>query len=177
MGLKFADGKTQLLAAASDGYHFNTTLTNSMAFQTVLTNLQHLDNLAKVACDIDVYQDQPPSVTVITPNSEITARPDVDKVKVEFEARDDFGLSSAELVVNVKGETNTTSTVIPIPLGKDEGAKFIRKQVDLDLAQFKLKQDQELSYFVRVTDTKQNPGLSSPGESQQPDKEWSATAG
>ena len=169
MGLKFSDGKTQLLTASSDGYRFNTTLTNSIAFQAVLTNLRHLDSLAKVACDIDVYQDQPPSVTVITPNSEITARPD-DKVKIEFEARDDFGLSSAELVVNVKGETNTTTTVIPIPLGKEEGAKVVRKQVDLDLAQFKLKQDQELSYFVRVTDTKQNPGLSSPGESQQSDK-------
>jgi hypothetical protein len=170
MTLKFSDGKTQVLTASSDGYHFNATLSNSIGFQAVLTNLQRLDNLSKPACDIEVYPDQPPSVAVISPNSEITARPD-DKVKVEFEARDDFGLSSAELVVNVKGETNTETKTFPIPLGKDAGARFVRKQVDLDLAQFKLKQDQELSYFVRVTDTKQNPGLSSPGQPPSSEKE------
>ena len=32
----------------------------------------------------------------------------------------------------------------------------MRKQVELDPAQFNLQQGQELSYSVRVTDTKQN---------------------
>ena len=37
-----------------------------------------------------------------------------------------------------------------------------RKQVDLDLAQFNLKQDQELNYSVRVTDTKNDSSFSTP---------------
>ena len=82
-------------------------------------------------------------------------------MKIDFEARDDFGVAKAELVVTVKGETNSTSVTMPIPLNKNEaGAKLVRKQVELDLAKFNLKQDQELSYTIRVTDTKENPSIS-----------------
>ncbi len=167
MELKFANGKTTPITESPDhSYHFNTDLTNTIAFTPVFTNLQHLDNEAKPTCQVVVYPDQPPVVSVLSPKNEITARPD-DKVKIDFEARDDFGLTKAELVVTVKGETNSTSTVTPIPLNKDEaGAKKIHKQIDLDLAKFNLKQDQELSYFIRVTDTKENAALSSPDKSE-----------
>lgn len=170
MQLKFGDGKTvQLSESADHTYQFKATLTNTLAFTPVFTNLQHLENVAKSTCQVTVYPDQPPTVTVITPDNEITARHD-DKVKVDFEARDDIGLAKAELVVSVKGATNKTETVIPIPLAKDEqGSRKIRKQVELDLAQLNVKQDQELSYFVRVTDTKENASLSSNDDSQQSD--------
>ena len=89
--------------------------------------MNHLDNLAKPTCQVVVYQDQPPTVTVLTPKNEITARPD-DKVKIEFEARDDFGVAKAELVVTVKGETNSTTTVTPIPLKEqDRRKKMVEK--------------------------------------------------
>jgi hypothetical protein len=174
MELKFADGKTQPIAESPDhSYHFNATLSNTFAFTPVLTNLHHLDNLAKPTCQVVVYPDQPPTVSVLSPKNEITARPD-DKVKIDFEARDDFGVASAELVVTVKNETNSTSVVMPIPLKDEAGAKKIRKQIELDLAKFNLKQDQELSYFIRVTDTKENAGFSSPDESEQPPQESAA---
>ena len=172
MELKFTDGKSVPITESPDHtYHFSTTLTNTIAFQPVFTNQYKLDNLSKPTCQVIVYPDQPPTVNVITPSREITARPD-DKVKVDFEARDDFGLSKAEMVVTVKNETNSTTTVIPIPLTKEEtGAKKIRKQVDLDLAKFNLKQDQELSYVVRVTDTKENAALSTGDQQQQSGKQ------
>ncbi len=156
MALKFSDGNTQTLVASSDrSYRFNTSLTNTFSFTPIFSNEHHLDNHPKLPCEIVVYRDEPPSIKVSSPSDEITARPD-DKVKIEFEARDDFGLADAKLVVTIKGDTNTTSVVIPIPLKDDAGKKLVRGQVDLDLAQFNLKQDQELSYVVQVTDTKAN---------------------
>jgi hypothetical protein len=157
MELQFADGSAVPITESGDHtYRFSTTLTNTITFKPVLTNLYQLDNSAKPTCQINVYQDQPPTVSVLSPNNEITARPD-DKVKVDFEARDDFGIAKAEMVVMIKSETNTTSITLPIPLTQEEaGARKIRKQVELDLAKFNLKQGQELAYVVRVTDTKEN---------------------
>ena len=148
-----------IVESADHSYHFSATLSNNFAFTPVFTNLHHLDNLPKPACDVVVYQDQPPTVSIITPKDEITARRD-DKVNIEFQAHDDFGVAKAQLVVTVKSETNSTTTVTDIPLKEQAGAKEVRKQVELDLSKFDLKQDQELSYYVRVTDTKENPALS-----------------
>src|SRR5204863_10214015 len=68
----------------------------------------------------------------------------------------------------VKTETNTSSVVIPIPLKPNEaGAKKVHKEIGLDLAQFHLKQDQELFYVVQVTDTKQNLASGTPEVPQQ----------
>jgi hypothetical protein len=168
MQLKFSDGKTQTMTESQDHrYRFTTVLSNTIAFEPLLSNHHNLDNLEKPSCEIIVYPDEPPTVKMLSPTDEITARPD-DKVKIDFEAKDDFGLARAELVVSVKGETNTTSVVISIPLKNEVGAKLVRKQVELDLAQFKLKQDQELSYVVRVTDTKENPSQSTPSAEAGP---------
>ena len=172
MELKFDDGKTQSIAEGPNHtYHFQTMLSNNLAFTPVFTNLQHLDNAAKPTCQVVVYPDQPPTVNIISPHTEITARPD-DKVKVDFEAKDDFGVARAELVVTVKNETNSTSTVTPIPFTKEEtGARKVRKQIELDLAKFNLKQDQELSYYVKVTDTKENAARSATDNPSQPKPE------
>ena len=168
MELKFAGGGTQPLTESSDhAYHFQVTLTNSLSFTPVFTNAHRLGSLAQPPCEVVTYPDQPPTVTVVSPTNEITARHD-DKIKIDFEARDDFGLASAELVVTVKRETNSSSVVTPIPLQEEAGARLVRKQVELDLAQFNLQQGQELSYSVRVTDTKQNPAQSNPGGSEPP---------
>jgi len=165
MDLKFADGAVQHLQKGPDQhYRFNAVLTNTMAFQPVLSNLRHLQNQSPPNCEIVVYQDQPPTVNITSPGDEITARPD-DKIQIEFEARDDFGLARAELVVSVTSEngSNSPPVTIPIPLNQKElGSKLIQKQVELDLAQFNLKQDQQLNYSVRVTDTKNDSSFSTP---------------
>ena len=163
LDLKFSDGKIQPLQKGPDHqYHFNLVLSNTIAFEPVLTNVRHLDNQSRPDCEIIVYQDQPPTVNITSPGDQITARPD-DKIQIEFEARDDFGLTRAELVVTVQNPDGTASppVTIPIPLDpKEIGSKLIKKEVDLDLAQFNLKQDQELNYSVRVTDTKNDSSFS-----------------
>ncbi|MGA2558018.1 MAG: DUF4175 family protein, partial [Verrucomicrobiota bacterium] len=165
LDLKFSDGPLLHLEKGPDQhYHYNTLLTNSIAFQPVLTNVRHLDNQSRPNCDITVYQDQPPTVNILSPSDVITARPD-DKIQIQFEARDDFGLSRADLLVSVTTEngSNSPPITIPIPLDTNElGSKLIQKQVELDLAQFNLKQDQQLNYSVRVTDTKNDSSFSTP---------------
>ena len=165
LDLKFSDGAVQHLEKGPDRhYHFNTVLSNSLAFEPVLTNVRHLDNQSRPNCEITVYQDQPPTVNIISPADDITARPD-DKIQIQFEARDDFGLSRADLVVSITTEngSNSPPITIPIPFDTNEvGAKLIQKQVELDLAQFNLKQDQQINYSVRVTDTKNGTSFSTP---------------
>jgi len=176
MTLRFSDGSAQALIKSTENtYPFDALLTNSFTFTPLLTNLHHLENLAKPSCEIVVYQDEAPAVKITSPNEEITARPD-DVVKIDFEAKDDFGIASAKLVVTVKTETNTSSVIIPIPLKPEEaGAKRVHKEIDLDLAQFHLKQDQELSYVVQVTDTKQNLSSGAPEASQETSQNNSAS--
>ena len=165
LDLKFSDGVVQHLEKGPDRhYHFNTVLSNSVAFEPVLINVRHLDNQSRPNCEITVYQDQPPTVNIISPSDDITARPD-DKIQIQFEARDDFGLTRADLVVSITSEdgSNSPPITLPIPLNTNEaGAKLIQKQVELDLAQFNLKQDQQLNYSVRVTDTKNDSSFSTP---------------
>jgi hypothetical protein len=165
LDLKFTDGAVQHLEKGPDRhYHFNTLLSNSLAFEPVLTNVRHLDNQSRPNCEITVYQDQPPTVNIISPADDITARPD-DKIQIQFEARDDFGLTRADLVVSITTAdgSNSPPITIPILLNTNEvGARLIQKQVELDLAQFNLQQDQQLNYSVRVTDTKNDSRFSTP---------------
>jgi hypothetical protein len=170
MELQFAGGKSLALKESpGHQYRFTTVLSNTIAFKPVLSNRAKLDNLVKPSCQIEVYPDQPPVVKILTPSDEITVRPD-DKLKIAFDAKDDFGLSKAELVVTIKDGTNTAPVVIPIPLKEGEaGSKSLHKEVELDLAQFHLKQDQEFTYAVRVSDTKQNSSFAAPGAEAQPD--------
>jgi hypothetical protein len=165
MDLKFADGKLEHLQKRSDGrFEFDAALSNNLAFEPELVNSRHLENQARPDCEIIVYKDQPPTVTITSPSDQISARPD-DKIQIEFEARDDFGLTHAELVVTVNNDngSNSAPVTIPIPLDpKEVGSRLIRKDVQLDLSQFNLQQDQELSYSVRVTDTKNDTSFSTP---------------
>jgi len=165
MELKFADGTLQRLEKSADGaYHFDTVLSNTIAFEPILTNLRHLENQSRPDCQIVVYQDQPPTVNITSPSGEITARPD-DTIQIQFEARDDFGLARADLVVSITREngSNSPPMTIPIPLDTNEvGSRLIRRQVDLDLSQFNLRQGEELNYSVRVTDTRNDSSFSTP---------------
>ena len=165
MELKFADGVTRRLEKSGDNrYHFSAVLSNTLAFEPVLTTAHHLANQTPPDCQIIVYPDLPPTVNITSPNGEISAQPD-DKIQVEFQARDDFGLSKAELVVSVTREngSNSPPVVIPIPLGTNEvGSKFIQRQVELDMSQFNLNQDDQLNYSVRATDTRDDSSFSTP---------------
>src|SRR5215211_6261768 len=73
-------------------------------------------------CTVTVFPDRAPTVKVVTPEDEIAVRPD-DRVTIEFEAKDDFGVAKAELLVfsgPVDDESAKIKT-IDIPLGEKQG--------------------------------------------------------
>ncbi len=160
-------GEPIALTLGKDGwYHYEDQPETSMAFQTVLRNAHQLENKIKPASRFVLYEDLPPTVRVLDPTDDIAKRPD-DTVTIEFEALDDFGLESAELIVTQTDELgNVTETRLPIEL--EEGTNQVQQEVELDLAPFDLKQGDQLSYQISVTDTKQEVASSAGSDAAQP---------
>ena len=76
---------------------------------------QHgLSNLRPPSCQVIVYPDRPPGVTIISPEREISLRPS-DQVTIEFAARDDFGIVRAELVAFVGDQPDMENAVVVPP--------------------------------------------------------------
>lgn len=150
------DDQSAMLSANGDGkYVFSTLLTKPLTLSPLLTSEHGLKNDSPPTCRVIVYRDRAPRVKVTTPDAEIAVRPD-DTVTVEFAAKDDFGITKAELVVyDGHGPDAKELKVIEIPLNDQEGAEAITGEVDLDLKEFDLKHGTEISYAVRVFDTKQ----------------------
>ncbi len=158
MFVDLGEGRSaQLTIGPDQWYEYRFQSTESFNFAAVAINRFKLENKIKPTCRVSVYEDQPPSVKVVAPNDELTILPN-EKVKVTFEASDDFGLAKAELVVTTStadGESKTVS--MPVPLGENKGARKLRTSVSLDPAALGLKNGDQLTYVVRVTDTKQTP--------------------
>ncbi len=154
--MKLGDDRAQLVKPRADGkYVFSTVLSEPLILSPILTSEYGLKNDSPPTCRVIVYRDRAPRVKVTTPDDEIAVRPD-DTVTVEFAAKDDFGITKAELVVyEGHGPDAKELKVIEIPLGELEGAEEVTGEVPLDLKQFQLEQGTELSYSVRVFDTKQ----------------------
>ena len=152
--LDFENEETQSLEQTSDGwYRFTTQPQESVVFKAVLRNPFDLENKIKPSSRFIVYQDLPPSVRVLDPSTDVAKR-STDTVAIDFEASDDFGIDSAELVVShIDQDGNRTESRLPIDLEEQSGEKSIRQTFDLDLSQFNLEQGDELSYIVAVTDT------------------------
>ena len=157
-------GKDQFEAMTPVGdrwYRYEKVLTENITFLPMLQNEYGLTNRNPPRCHVTVYPDRPPVVEVVSPADEITVRPE-DVVPIEFEAADDFGIDSAELLVfegNLpEGEP---VEVIPIDLGEQKGSKAVHATAELDLKQFDLEHGSELTYVVQVTDTKQTAAVSS----------------
>jgi len=150
------DDQSVSLSANSDGrYVFSKLLTKPLTFSPLLTSEHGLKNDSPPTCRVIVYRDRAPRVKVTTPDAEIAVRPD-DTVTVEFAAKDDFGITKAELVVyDGHGPDAQELKVIEIPLDDQAGAEAIAGEVALELKEFDLKHGTEISYAVRVFDTKQ----------------------
>lgn len=134
-------------------YRYETTLETSFTLSSRLMDEHGLNSLGQASCRIIVYEDRPPKVEIVSPNDDVTARPD-EKIDVEFKAEDEFGIASAELVVTVNAGDQQTTSVIPVPLGELQGTKDVKATAILDLKAFDLKHGDELSYAVRVQDTR-----------------------
>jgi hypothetical protein len=158
MIVELEEGKTAQLTAAEDQwYQYRVTPVESFTFTAVATNEFNLENKNKPSSRIVVFEDAAPTVKVLEPSDEVAVLP-TEKVNVTFEAKDDLGLAKAELVITTTtADGKTSEQVLPVDLKDDEGKKQTRKSVELDPRALGLKHGDQLSYVVKVTDTKQNP--------------------
>lgn len=152
----------QLLEQGGEGwYRWTTELTQSLAFSPVLTEPNGLENRRPPLCRATVYPDRPPTVRITSPNREIDVRPD-DTIEVRFQAEDDFGVGSAELILYGEppspGDAPVTLAVIPIDLGEQVGESKVKASVPLELARFQPADGSALSYEVRVSEARGEVG-------------------
>lgn len=156
MVLDFGGGRSAQLSADPDQwYHFRARPTNDLAFAAAAINRFKLDNKTKPSCRISVYEDLPPNVKVLEPSDNLAVLPG-EKVNVAFEASDDFGIARAEVIVaTTKADGATNLITIPVDVRDGEGKRELRRTVPLDTKALGLKNGDQLSYVVQVTDTKQ----------------------
>jgi len=141
-------------------FRLQQKLEQDFAFSPILTNKYGLTNERPPSCHIIVYRDEVPAVSIVSPESDTAVRPD-DAIEVEFQAKDDFGISRAELVITDATHPEATPLkVVEIPLGEQQNRADVKGTVPLDLKEFNLKHGASLSYSVRVFDTKDSTGES-----------------
>ena len=181
MELRFGEDRRQSLTT-EDGqwYRYATTLSESIAFTAEMIDTHGLKNMKPPRCRVQVYPDEPPAVDIVSPDEHIVVPPD-ETIPVEFEARDDFGITGAELQVTVEEpETPLKTLTIPIPLDDQPDPTNVRRQIDLDLAELKAGHGAEVSYVIQVTDTKlatsaDAGSMGGPAQQQEPDDSLAQT--
>jgi hypothetical protein len=158
MLVELEEGKsTQLTGENDNWYHYRVTAEKSFSFTATATNEFNLEGRHKPSSRISVYEDAAPTVKVLSPSDDVAVMP-TEKVNVTFEATDDLGLAKAEVIVTATTAEGKSSTqVMPVDLKQDQGKKLTRQSVELDPRALGLKHGDQLSYVVKVTDTKQNP--------------------
>ena len=143
---------------ANGWYRFETQLIEDMTFQPTLVNSHGLTNEDRHRCRIQVIPDKAPFARVISPTDEMAVAYD-DIIPIKFEAHDDHGIATAELVIydesaTEEGEEPKILEVIPIPLGDQKFEKHVMASTELDLKKLGVKEGTNISYTIRVTDTR-----------------------
>ncbi len=143
----------------ADGwYRYETQLMEDVALQPTLVNSHGLTNEDRHRCRIQVIPDKAPFARVISPTDEMAVAFD-DVLPIKFEAHDDHGIATAELVVydesaTEEGEEPKILEIIPIPLGDQALEKHVMATAELDLNELGVKEGTNISYTIRVTDTR-----------------------
>jgi hypothetical protein len=143
----------------ADGwYRYETQLIEDVALQPTLVNSHGLTNEDRHRCRIQVIPDKAPFARIVSPTDEMAVAFD-DVLPIKFEAHDDHGIATAELVVydesaTAEGEEPKILAVIPIPLGDQELEKHVLATAELDLKALGVEEGTNISYTIRVTDTR-----------------------
>ncbi len=149
-------------------YRWEIALTESLAIRPIMETAEGLTNEPAPRCEISVIKDQPPTVSIADPTSDVAIRPD-DQLTIHFDAKDDLGISQAELVVfDASSPDGKELRTIPIPLGEQAGERTVHTQIELNLEEFDLKQGDTLNYAIRVYDTKQEAVTQQPTAAADP---------
>lgn len=171
------------LTGADDGtYRFEMTVMESLGLSLQLWNSHGLTNEDRPECRIQVVVDNAPVARVLSPTDEMAVAAD-DVIDIKFEAHDDHGIASAELVIydessTADGQPAQILKVVPIPLGDQLNEKHVIGTTQLDLKQLNFETGKQISYAVRVTDNRlvslDLPPMAMPeadaGKSESPDE-------
>lgn len=147
------------LKADNNGwYRFVANLDTDLTLVPHLWNEQGLTNDDAPVCRIQVLPDQAPVARILGSNAEAAVADD-DVLKIEFEAHDDQGIASAQLVVYDEsgvenGEPPRILHLQDIPLGNQELQKHVLASLELDLQKLDLAPGSQISYAIRVMDNR-----------------------
>lgn len=146
----------------TDGwYRYRLPLSEDIILTASLISEHDLANRRPLFSRIDVVHDKAPVARIVSPEDE-TAVTLEEHIEIQFEAHDDFGIATAELVVfdeSQKDETGQPKLVAvkPIELGDQRFAKHVMGKAGLDLQRLGLNEGSEISYAIRVTDNRDLP--------------------
>ncbi|WP_345323206.1 hypothetical protein [Novipirellula rosea] len=156
------DETVQDLVPDADGwYQYRMQLIDDVVLRPVLASRDGLTNQRKTFCRIDVIADKAPVARVVSPTDEMAVAVD-ETIEIEFEAHDDHGIATAELVVydetqkDAEGNPKVVA-VKEIPLGDQKMQKHVLGKTQLDLKELNLPEGSEISYAVRVSDNRNVP--------------------
>lgn len=175
----------QLVPDDDGWYRFEALLFEDLSFRPRLLNADGLQNEDARVCRIQVIADKAPVARIVAPTEEMAVAVD-DVIDIRFEAHDDFGVASAELVVyeefdTAEGSHSRVLDVRPIDLGDQRLARHVMGQTQLDLRELGVEEGHQISYAIRVTDNRDlqldtrtmaellaGSPVSSPGDSDTP---------
>jgi hypothetical protein len=144
----------QPLSVDARNHRFTAALSEALHLSLILENAIGLRNLP-AECRIEVEDDLPPTVRILETSDSVALTAD-DSLRIEFEAKDDFAVASAEVVaITQKRGEAPRETVLPVELGEQAGKEFVRASARVDLKPFKLDAETKLSYAVRVRDSRE----------------------
>jgi hypothetical protein len=150
--------EVELIPDADGWYEFNSYLFEDVTLQPKLLSRNGLTDEGRSFCKIQVVADQAPIARVIRPTDETAVSPD-DVLEIEFEAHDDHGIATAELVIyddSVMDEDGQPKVIAtkPIPLGDQYLQKHVTGKTQFDLKELGLNSGDSISYAIRVTDNR-----------------------
>lgn len=121
-------------------------------FEVQLTELHGLVNRRPPRCELKVVADEAPKVKILKPTKAAVLLPD-EAIDIHFKASDDHGIQEMALRVYTQreGEEGTTVHEVEIPIDPEKNRK-IKGSVELDLAQFGLKDGDTIRYEIRASD-------------------------
>ncbi|QDT12925.1 hypothetical protein [Planctomycetes bacterium K23_9] len=148
----------ELHADADGWYHHQRLLQHDILLEPKLLGLHGLQNENRATCRIEAIADAAPIARVISPTEEMAVADD-EVIEIEFEAHDDHGIAKAELVIydDSRLDENGEPLILDtreIPLGDQKLGKHFIGATQLDLKEFELQKDAQISYSIRVTDNR-----------------------
>jgi len=148
-------GKNNWLPMEQSGgvtYECAFELWQPVNFEVQLTELHGLVNRRPPRCELKVFADQAPKIKILKPTKTAVLLPD-EAIDIHFKASDDHGIMEMALRVHIKraGEGEAQVHEVEIPIDPENNRK-IKGSVELDLAQFGLKDGDTIEYEVRASD-------------------------